>query len=133
MGDDALTPWLHRLLQRLSGKPEDEPLTFGDLSGAEPSIDLQMMTTCLTQGRAYRLPFAKNEEKLFYFRVADMERLFPKEVVSWLVARARPESGALATDEFLPLPLGKDLPVVVATRMSLSFPLLISAVPLHAD
>lgn len=135
MGDEALTPWLHGLLQRLSGKREDEPLTFGDLWGADRArkeVDLQMMTTCVTQGRAYRLPFAENEEKLFYFRVADMERLFPKGVVDWLVAHARPESGALATDEFLPLPLGRHLPVLVAARMSLSFPLLISAVPLQA-
>jgi hypothetical protein len=91
-----------------------------------------MMTTCLTRGRPYRLPFAEPEERLFYFRRKDMEALFPDEVVDWMVEHGRPQSVRREDDEFLPMPLGKDLPVVVATRMSLSFPLLISAVPLQA-
>jgi hypothetical protein len=134
-GKDALTPWLHDLLQRLSGKPKDQPLTFGDLWGSDPArreIDLQMMTTCLTRGRPYRLPFAEHEERLFYFRQKDMEALFPREVLDWMIAHGRPQSAAREDDEFRPMPLGKDLPIVVATRMSLSFPLLISAVPLQA-
>jgi hypothetical protein len=134
-GRDALTPWLHDLLQRLAGKPNDEPLTFGDLWGKDPArkeIDLQMMTTCLTRGRPYRLPFAEHEERLFYFRRKDLDSLFPKDVVDWMVEHGRPQSAPRDDDEVLPMPLGKDLPVVVATRMSLSFPLLISAVPLQA-
>ena len=136
MGDnDALTPWLHDLLQRLAGKPRNEPLTFGDLWGPDPSrkeIDLQMMTTCLTRGRPSRLPFAENEERLFYFRQEDMDALFPKEVVRWMVEHGRPRAAPRADDELLPMPLGKDLPVIVATRMSVSFPFLISAIPLQA-
>ncbi|HEY7820240.1 MAG TPA: patatin-like phospholipase family protein, partial [Vicinamibacteria bacterium] len=136
MGDpSALTPWLHDLLQRLSGKPRGEPLTFGDLWGEDPSrkeIDLQMMTTCLTRGRPYRLPFPETEERLFFFRRADLEALFPAEVVDWMAAHGRPRADGRLEDEFLPMPLGKDLPVIVATRMSLSFPFLISAVPLQA-
>jgi hypothetical protein len=134
-GSDALTPWLYDFLQRLSGKPRHEPLTFGDLWGADPSrkeIDLQMMTTCLTRGRPYRLPFAEQEERLFYFRREDMKALFPREVVGWMVEHGRPQVEPRAEDGFLPMPLGKDLPVIVATRMSLSFPFLISAVPLQA-
>ncbi len=134
-GENALTPWLYDLLQRLAGKPNTAPLTFGDLWGTDPSrkeIDLQMMTTCLTRGRPYRLPFAENEERLFYFRLKDMEALFPGEVVKWMVQQGRPQPSSRAEDEFLPMPLGKDLPVIVATRMSLSFPFLISAIPLQA-
>jgi predicted acylesterase/phospholipase RssA len=132
--DDALTPWLHDLLQRLSGKPRNEPLTFGDLWGADPSrkeIDLQMMTTCLTRGRPYRLPFAEHEERLFFFKRRDFENLFPREVVEWMSSHARPFEDRVS-EEILPIPLGKDFPVVVATRMSLSFPFLISAIPLQA-
>jgi predicted acylesterase/phospholipase RssA len=136
MGDEgALTPWLYDLLQRLAGKPKDQPLTFGDLWGHDPAqkeIDLQMMTTCLTQGRPYRLPFAEAGERLFFFRRADFEALFPKEVVEWMAAHGRPQPEGRAGDEFLPMPLGKDLPVIVATRLSLSFPFLISAIPLQA-
>jgi hypothetical protein len=136
MGDnDALTPWLHDLLQRLAGKPKNEPLTFGDLWGPDPSrkeIDLQMMTTCLTRRRPYRLPFAEHEERLFYFRRKDLDELFPKAVVDWMAEHARPPSAPRDDDELLPMPLGKDLPVIVATRMSVSFPFLISAIPLQA-
>jgi hypothetical protein len=132
---EALTPWLDALLQRLAGKPQDQPLTFGDLWGDDPArrdVGLQMMTTCLTFGRPYRLPFAEHEERLFYFRRADFEKLFPKAVVDWMAARARPEPERHAADEFIPLPPARDLPVLVAARMSLSFPFLISAVPLYA-
>jgi hypothetical protein len=31
----ALTDWLHLVLQELSGKPFDDPLTFADLWAAE--------------------------------------------------------------------------------------------------
>ncbi|HYE99877.1 MAG TPA: patatin-like phospholipase family protein, partial [Planctomycetota bacterium] len=130
--DEALTPWLHDLLQRLSGKPKEEPLTFGDLWGDDPSkreVDLQMMTTSLTFGRPSRLPFPPEEERLYFFKREEMEKLFPKPVVDWMCAKARPESCQAG---FSPLPPMRDLPVIVAMRMSLSFPLLIGAVPLHA-
>jgi len=124
--EGALTPWLHELLQRLSGKT-DGPLTFGDLTA--DGIDLQMMTTSLTHGRPYRLPF---QEKVFFFREKDFLNLFPKDVVEWMKVKARQESGMRTSDVFIPLPDAADLPVIVGTRMSLSFPLLLSAVPLWA-
>jgi len=124
--DGALTPWLHELLQRLSGKT-DGPLTFGDLK--PDGIDLQMMTTSLTHGRPYRLPF---HEKVFFFREQDFLKLFPRDVVAWMKATARQESAEHTSDVFIPLPDADNLPVIVGTRMSLSFPLLLSAVPLWA-
>lgn len=120
-GEGALSPWLHELFQKLSGK-KDAPLTFGDLQG--DGIELLMMTTSLTHGRPYRVPL---EERGFFFKEADFLRLFPKDVVDYM--KSKSEAGP---NDVLRFPSPKDLPVLVGTRMSLSFPLLISAVPLWA-
>ena len=131
----ALTTWLSRLLNRAAGMPEQErPLTFGDLWQAseedqERNINLQMMTTNLTHGRPYRLPFA---EKVFYFDPAEFRQLFPEEVVSWMEAHPHESTEPEEHLPLRPLPDAANLPVVVATRMSLSFPFLLSAVPLYA-
>ena len=85
-----------------------------------------MMTTCLTQGRPYRLPFAENEERLFFFRRRDLDQLFPREVVDWMAEHGRPAADGRPEDEFLPMPLGRDLPVVVATRMERVYDKLVS-------
>ncbi|AKC86870.1 patatin-like phospholipase family protein [Pseudoxanthomonas suwonensis] len=133
----ALTEWLHQTLQALAGKPEGEPLTFGDLwsaprYGNEPesgfSINLQVITTGVSHREPRTLPFAN---KNFWFREGEFRRLFPASVVEWMI---RAEEGApLVVDGeiYHRLPEGDRFPVLVATRMSLSFPLLISAVPLH--
>jgi len=132
----ALTDWLHERLQMLSGKPLDEPLTFGDLHQApryagEPAgphaITLQMITTCISHTEPRTLPFSGAQ---FWFLREEFAQLFPASVVAWLVARA---GAAVHVDgrDYYRLVDGDQLPVLVATRMSLSFPLLISAVPLH--
>ncbi|WMJ71298.1 patatin-like phospholipase family protein [Stenotrophomonas sp. 24(2023)] len=132
----ALTEWLHACLQQLSGKPLDAPLTFADLHDApryadEPAsahaITLQMITTCVSHNEPRTLPLGKSQ---FWFLREEFERLFPASVVAWLVAEAGPP---LQVDgrQYYALADGARLPVLVATRMSLSFPLLISAVPLH--
>ncbi|MEG2803116.1 RpoH suppressor [Stenotrophomonas sp.] len=138
-GDDAppaLTDWLHEQLQRLSGKPLEEPLTFGDLHqapryGGEPggaqAISLQMITTCISHTEPRTLPFSGAQ---FWFLREEFEQLFPASVVAWLVARAGTPDHVDGRDYYR-LVDGEQLPVLVATRMSLSFPLLISAVPLH--
>jgi hypothetical protein len=51
-------------------------------------------------------------------------------VVDWMVRKAGPPM-CIAGKNFFKLPSGGDMPVLVAMRMSLSFPFLISAVPLH--
>ncbi len=150
----ALTDWLTDLLDDLAGVERGEggergrPLTFGDLETA--GVELRAMTSCLTLGRPYSLPF---ESRAFRFRAEEMRRLFPERVVDWM-ARPRVESAAEAaplpesSDDaatapeersgsdreagFLPLPTASDLPVIVAVRMSLSFPLLFAAVKLWA-
>lgn len=128
----ALTPWLTNLLNDYAGKPASEPLTFGDLWGsrdpkAAKRINLEMMTTSLTHGRPYRLPF---DQRIFYFREEEFRKLFPREVVDWMVAHPRQSDNHF--EGFTPLPETADLPVIVATRMSLSFPVLFCAVPLYA-
>ncbi len=165
-----LTNWLGDVLNDLAGKSAEEPLTFGDLWTApqEPdklvtpkAINLQLMTTNLTHGRPYILPFAPREvlsggrmldldRPTFYFDRRRWEKLFPKEVISWMVKKRIPfeqaDSEASATgdptvyaanveglkgEELIPLPKMADLPVIVAARMSLSYPGLITAIPLH--
>jgi hypothetical protein len=102
-------------------------LTFGDLWGGTKGpreIDLQMVTTCLTLGRPYKLPELADD---FYFEPAELRKLFPDEVVAKL------EEGAAAkrVGDYLPLPEPAGLPVVFAARLSLSFPVLLSTVPLY--
>jgi predicted acylesterase/phospholipase RssA len=121
----ALTPWLTDLLDDLAGKPEGAaPVTFGELRAA--GVELAMMTTNVTTRSARRLPW---EEQTFYFDPDELRALFPERVVAHLEKHPPPGTGDLRP--LLPLPAADDLPVVVATRMSLSFPVLLSAVPLH--
>ncbi|VXC63312.1 Patatin [Pseudomonas sp. 8Z] len=142
---EALTPWLSTYLDRLSGQPQAcasaadaveraRPLTFGDLR--RHGIDLQMMTTCASMARPFRLPFRNDEQvrenNQFYFHEDEFCALFPPHVVNWMRARQRPSKCPERADGLYRLPLPDDLPVVVAVRMSLSFPLLLSAVPLYA-
>lgn len=147
-GAPALTPWLHGLLQRLAGRDGGgTPLTFGDLwGGATPTgrrkghpaatrsskrdIDLRVMTTALSQGRPYSLPFEPKDR--FHFDEAEFRQLFPGDVVDWMLAHpATIRDPRMQLPTLHPLPDMEHLPILVAARMSLSFPLLICAVPLY--
>ncbi len=126
----TLIEWLNNRINSMAGHPPEKPLTFGDLSGA--GVTLKMISTCLTMGHPATLPFDGNE---FYFQPDEMRLYFPKLVVDWMVAH----QGAAAeyhepvdTKGFVPLPAAEEMPVIVATRMSLSFPVLFCAVPLYA-
>ena len=136
----SLTYWLTDLLDELAGvKGSGKPLTFGDLWGSDDAdasrrINLEMITTSLSHGRPYRLPFSGRS---FLFDDADMKKFFPPAIVEWMVEhsyrdltaplcqRTRARNCTACRDP-------ADIPVVVATRMSLSFPILLSAVPLYA-
>ena len=130
----ALSDWLHQLLQSLSGQ-SGRPLLFSDLWEAprdaeEPgkrAIDLQMITTGVSHREPRSLPF---ESSGFWFREEEFSLLFPAEVVAWMVAQDE-DPLTIAGKRFYRLPDNGSLPVLVAARMSLSFPVLISAVPLH--
>jgi predicted acylesterase/phospholipase RssA len=142
-GRAPLTPWLSERLDEYAGLPPEEPLTFGHLwvgpgkarEGLYPApedrhLELAMMTTNLTNRRAHQLPLSGDG---WYFRPSEFRKLFPREVVDWMVDRppqAPPSEDVRLDDDLLPLPEPQDMPVIVATRMSLSFPVLLSAVPL---
>jgi predicted acylesterase/phospholipase RssA len=139
----ALTPWLTQQIDEIAGRdPAGPPLTFGDLKGA--GVTLEMVTTSLSNGRPFRLPF---RERRFFFDPVEMRRLFPERVVEWMEScpggmEADVEAGEDDVEytelvrrlvpPLRPMPASENLPVVVATRMSLSFPGLMSAVPLWA-
>jgi hypothetical protein len=132
----ALTEWLHEVLQSLAGKALDDPLTFDDLWSAprysgEPAtptaIKLQMITTSVSHHEPRTLPFTQDT---LWFQTEEMELLFPKSLVDWMVTNSTWVEDKFHK-RFYKLPSNGRMPVLVAMRMSLSFPLLISAVPLH--
>jgi predicted acylesterase/phospholipase RssA len=127
----ALVPWLNDQINKIAHKPSSEPLTFGDLQRS--GITLRMMTTCLTWGRPFTLPFDKGG---FYFSPEEFRSFFPEEIVRWMETNPpenlKPPHEPLDTTGLLPLPDFDDLPVIVAARFSLSFPFLFCTVPLYA-
>ncbi len=135
--DLALTDWLHVRFNELAGrKPEDKPLTLRELR--DKDISFKLVTSNLTLGQPYILPMTRGSRS-FFFKKSEMARLFPRPVVEALVEfgkAQRPDRVLNVSDEdaeeFLRFPMGEDLPLVVATRMSLSFPVLLSAVRLYS-
>jgi predicted acylesterase/phospholipase RssA len=123
-GADSLSDWLSDQIDELAGT-QGELLTFGDLRRA--GVNLEMMTTNITECRPYRLPHDLGSR--FYFDEDELRLHFPQRVVDHLVGhtpKPRTATGLVA------LPPADQLPVVFATRMSLSFPVLLSAVPLYS-
>lgn len=160
-GATGIVEWLHKGIQVSAGLDinDDRPLTFRDLWSAplypggpqgrsealtpeaERSINLQMITTNVTHGRPYRLPLTDSTSRLFY-KPEEWEGYFPSCVLKALHESSRPyeplgtPGSEPAADHWTAQGLrelpGADLPIVVAARLSLSFPLLFSAVPLWA-
>lgn len=140
----GLTDWLHHTIQDCAGLTLAEPLTFAMLKwphdgppphdAAGPEVSLQLVTTDLSYSRPVDLPLSAQPTKVgkpqYYFKEAEMLRLFPPEVVEAMKGSSQP---AFAEEEagIYPMP-GDDLPIVVAARLSLAFPLLLSAVPLRS-
>jgi predicted acylesterase/phospholipase RssA len=139
----ALTEWMHDSLNRLAQKQGREPLTFKDLlekkvNGKASPITLRLVTTNLSHNQPYLLPFL--DAYGFMFKEDEMRDFFPKEVVDYMVTHAMQSStwslaklnAQLGNGKgYHVLPSGAELPVVVGMRLSLSFPILISAVPLY--
>jgi predicted acylesterase/phospholipase RssA len=150
-GPEQLTDWLHAGINAMAGYGRDDrPLTIDEL--ATRGIDFKMVTTNLSHARPYVLP--RNDGGLL-FRGADFDRLFPPSVVAYLkrpdtrdeYAEAEEKRGQRSEDRirdrevrhgsrlpegYYPLPRAGRLPVIVAVRLSLSFPLLLSAVRLYS-
>src|SRR5688572_10240133 len=89
---EALTPWLHQLIQETAGRgPDNDPLTFRDLwmapgypppwlqlspGGIVKSIDLQVFTTNLSHGRPYIFPGDDGIGQLYY-REEELAKYLP--------------------------------------------------------
>jgi predicted acylesterase/phospholipase RssA len=139
-GGRSLMHWIADTIDEIAGRvpTRDDPLTFGDLMatdmGEETGVNLRMMTTNLTQGRPMRVPFEDPGSKgigQYYFDPDEFRRLFPPHLVDWLIAHAPRSDITKRHEPLLPLPRAADLPVAVGVRLSLSYPLLMSAVPLY--
>lgn len=129
----GFSDWIADKIDRIAGnlgpdgKP-DAPLTVGQL--AERGVSLAALTTDLSSQRPYQLPL-KSRHHLFSLK--EFKRLLPDRVVRHL---AREDLRFETKDPKAPgdlyyLPTGDDFPVLLVARMSLSFPGLISAVPLY--
>jgi hypothetical protein len=138
--DPPLTDWLHRFFQEVANRPLDRPVTFGDLWGTdkdteERDIELVLMTTNITRGISQRLPFLEGSWGQLFFDRKEFEALFPAAVVDHMWKKRAPvrhEEDLDMPEDFGALPAPADLPILLGARMSLSFPFLLSAVPLYA-
>jgi hypothetical protein len=128
-GDDGLCDWLHRHIQAAAGLPDDQPLTFGMLlrdlgkDGRPVEIDLQMMTTNLSTARPMRVP---RELDGYAFNPPDLHGVLPSKVLALLEREGKLEGDVIR------LPAEDRFPVLLGFRLSLSFPLLFTAVRLAA-
>jgi Patatin-like phospholipase len=135
-----LTDWLHEYFQKVANRPLDKPVTFGDLWGTKDEtnprdIELVLMTTNVTRGISQRLPFIEGSWGQLFFNKAEFDGLFPESVVTALYenrAVVRYADRIEVPDGYYPLPEAPNLPILLGARMSLSFPFLLSAVPLYA-
>jgi predicted acylesterase/phospholipase RssA len=148
-GPPAFTDWIARSLDEAAGRDPGKgykPLTAGDLktaggwppAGASRTarISVASVTTDLSSGRPFQLPLGT---KIFSFRKSEFDRLFPKRIVDYMTATGGPLPGksggifqdAIGNTDYYKLPTGDDFPLLLVARLSLSFPGLISAVPLY--
>ena len=158
----TLTNWLSQALDETAGTSDPltfgklwgdqavaafrQAIVVSNQAGAAPydpttddtrTVNLAMISSNITFGRPFTLPF---DLSALFFEAGEFRRLFPERVVTWMIEHPRKpptphdaDVDAMMTAKGkLPFPDAADMPVVVATRMSLSFPLLISAVPLWA-
>jgi len=111
------------------------------LDGIARDIELALVASDINRAQSVQLPFMRREDRL-YARISDLRALFPETIVTWMVKHRRtsaeidaelealvPEAEARA--DFIRLPRPEDLPVLIAVRMSLSFPFLFRAVRLY--
>ncbi|MEM9516461.1 MAG: hypothetical protein AAGA42_16550 [Actinomycetota bacterium] len=139
VGDQVgLTEWLHERIEQMAGPtrvaapPEEQrPLTYGDLQAYE--IGLITLTTNLSQSSSENFPF---DDNTWAFAPDDMTALFPPAVAQHIIdrgsvaTRTSSQREQLEHQGLLQLPPPDELPIVLGARISLSFPVLLSAIPL---
>ncbi len=125
------------------------------------SINLRMISTAVSHGRPYEFPIDPNSTRLF-FKLSEFKDYFPESVFNYLekVAKpyefqtsvpsatpgeptdltspdpnpdpnAQPIQAQADKQDFRELPIG-ELPILVAARLSMNFPVLFKSVPLWA-
>ncbi len=128
-----LTQWLHEKTQQCAGLGSgEEPLTFADLKGTdkESEIALQLVTTDLSASRPVDLPLPDTDEgTVYYFKDGELDALLPDDVLKAI--RKDPVQLVEGGDVYFRVP-GSEMPIVLAARLSLSFPILLSTVPLYS-
>jgi predicted acylesterase/phospholipase RssA len=143
---EGLTPWMHRVVQVAAGRgPDDRPVTFGDLWSAPTSvggtpaqpdpngprtIELSMIASDISRNRTVQLPFLETPSPI-YVETAILERYFPASIAEWMKDQAGDYGERVVKlPGVVRLPKPQDLPIVFGARLSLSFPVLLSALPL---
>lgn len=131
----------HKRLRLGTGDRVVDPVA---LEAFDPIIDLQVMTTCLSLRRPYTFPFTT---RVFHWCPPCWAGWFPGRVVAALLTtsqEAHPQRQRVDGEPTLipddcphhpgtrlrQLPRPADLPVALGVRLSLSFPGVISAVPM---
>jgi predicted acylesterase/phospholipase RssA len=168
--EKSLVPWLNDCLNALAGLPDDQVLRFGHLwSGLDyhkqrhakdtsewrqmsenPNrrlINLELMTTDLTQQRPFRFPLDATADRddgtadhdldqlwVCVDQLRDVEsQMFPKSILDALSETeyqdVQDRDGTKRRLHKLPQPW--DLPVIFAVRISMSLPALFQAVRLY--
>jgi hypothetical protein len=111
-----------------TGEPHDVP-------PEQRNVDLAMMTTNVTLGRPHRIPFHDGECFAFYFTTGEFEEIFPAHIVDQMTSASKEalplDSGHPESSRLHAFPAAHDLPLIVAARMSMSFPLLFRPIPVH--
>ena len=137
----GLSDWLADKIDEIAGRDpkKDPPLTFGDLSPAKDTgarrhkITLEDDDDQSHAAPALQPAVHEANEKIYAFKLADFERLFPARITSWLTAHCEKVDDPTGEHgDLYKFPEPENLPLIVATRMSLSFPILFCAVPLYA-
>ncbi|MER9353631.1 patatin-like phospholipase family protein [Mesorhizobium sp. M0514] len=128
---DAFSDWLAMVVEESAGRKGPfqaghNPLTFGDLAAASPPITLRMMTTNLSLGLGHVLPSLGDGN--YFWKEGEMRRLLPDWIVDYMASICGDPDQRSGLRKF---PSPDLLPVVLGVRMSLSFPVLIAAVPLY--
>ena len=116
-----------------------------EMEGREREIELVLVTTNATRGLTYQFPFVVGTKGSLAYSPSEFRTLFPASVVDWMVKHSPGVSqdrmaqtlkvsksrNVSMPDDLRWLPHPADVPILVGTRMSLSFPLLLTAVPLY--
>ncbi|MGX7709179.1 hypothetical protein [Methylobacterium sp. Gmos1] len=144
---EGLTPWLHASVQAAAGRaPDERPVTFGDLwnaplpDGSRPndtvtaftprSIELAMIASDISRNRTVQLPFIETPSPL-YIESETLRRYFPDAIANWIIEHpGAPDAKVEPRDGCVRLPVPQNIPIAFAARLSLSFPVLLCAVPL---